>query len=201
MNTQNHDTFVMLLKSTGRKGIENVIEWLEQGDFFTTPASTRFHGSYEGGLLQHSLNVHTALGNIIWGIAGTGLPMLSDETIVITSLLHDICKANTYKNVKRWRKDKQNQWEQYDTYEFNEVEPLGHGEKSVLILQRLGLELTEQELYMIRWHMGGFDESRMAVSNAMSKCPEIAYIHAADLIATNMIDDVTAAGGDTNADK
>lgn len=199
MNKENYDLFIQLLISTKRKGMANVIAWVEQSDFFTAPASARFHGSYEGGLLQHSLNVYKSLNIMSKGMTDSDLPVISPETVVITALLHDICKANTYKVAKRWRKNKQNQWEQYDTYEFSEVEPLGHGEKSVLILQRLGLELTEQEIYMIRWHMGGFDESRMAVSNAMSKFPEIAYIHAADLIATNIMDD-KAAGGDTNAD-
>ena len=75
---------------------------------------------------------------------------LPTDTITITTLLHDICKANTYKKGQRWRKDANNHWEQYDVYEFGEDEPLGHGEKSVFILQRCGLELTEKEVYMIR---------------------------------------------------
>lgn len=119
----------------------------------------------------------------------TGVEMRSD-TIIITALLHDVCKANTYKKGQRWRKDANNRWEQYDVYEFKEDEPLGHGEKSVYLLQRAGLQLTEKEVYMIRWHMGGFEAqgNQMTLSAAMTKCPEIALIHSADIIASNVLE-------------
>lgn len=184
---ENKNDFIKLLNSTKRKGMDKVLEWLEKSDFYEAPASTRFHGNYEGGLLEHSLNVLTAFDWIVVGLSGI-TPSVPKESIIITSLLHDICKANTYKKVQRWRKDKDNKWEQYDVFEFNEDEPLGHGEKSVLLLQRIGLDLTEQELYMIRWHMGGFDESQRALHAAMTKCPAIALIHSADLIATNLME-------------
>ena len=186
MNQEQHDLFINLLRATNRDGIENVIAWLEKSDFFTAPASTRFHGAYEGGLLEHSLNVHKAFENILQGVLFDF--SIDKSSVTIAALLHDICKANTYKVAKRWRKDKQNQWEQYDTYEFDETEPMGHGEKSVMILMSLGLKLTKSEMYMIRWHMGGFDESKMALSNAMTKHPEIVLMHSADLFASYMLD-------------
>lgn len=185
--------FLGLLRSTKRKGMDNVLNWLEKSDFFTAPASTRFHGAYEGALVKHSLNVYIAFMKLravgIMDLADDSDSVnVPDDSVIISALLHDVCKANTYKVAQRWRKDKQNRWEQYDVYEFAEAEPLGHGEKSVMILQRLGLELTESEMYMIRWHMGGFDESKMAISNAMKKHPEIALMHSADLIATYIIE-------------
>lgn len=175
-----------LLRETKREGIENVIAWLERSDFFTAPASTRFHGAYEGGLLEHSLNVHMAFENIVQRLIFDF--SIDKDSVTIAALLHDICKANTYKVAKRWRKDKQNKWEQYDTYEFDELEPMGHGEKSVMILMSLGLKLTASEMYMIRWHMGGFDENKKAISNAMTKHPEIVLMHSADLIASNILE-------------
>lgn len=180
--------FIDELKNVHREGMEKVISWLiDKTDFFTAPASTRFHGAYQGGLLMHSLNVYRVFKEINDKLNGL-TPAIPKDSIVIATLLHDICKVNTYKVVKRWRKDKENRWEQYDTYEFSEDEPLGHGEKSVMLLQRLGLQLTESEVYLIRWHMGGFDESKMALSSAMTMHPEIALMHMADLIATYMLE-------------
>ena len=150
MNKDNTENFKKLLMATKRTGIEAVLNWLEHAtDFFTAPASTRFHGSYEGGLLEHSINTYNAL-KVLNETELTNRHLLKD-TVAIVALLHDICKANTYKVVDRWRKDKNNKWEQYKTYEFNEDEPLGHGEKSIFILQRLGLQMTEQEVYMIHY--------------------------------------------------
>ena len=180
--------FIDELKNVHREGMEKVISWLiDKTDFFTAPASTRFHGAYQGGLLMHSLNVYRVFKEINDKLNGL-TPAIPKDSIVIAALLHDICKVNTYKVVKRWRKDKENRWEQYDTYEFSEDEPLGHGEKSVMLLQRLGLQLTESEVYLIRWHMGGFDESKMALNSAMTIHPEIALMHMADLIATYMLE-------------
>lgn len=188
---ENKQKFIDLLTVTQRPGFDKVIEWLEKSDFFTAPASTRFHLNYEGGLVEHSLNVCKAMEYLHSSVY---VPLTSREiprnTRYITTLLHDICKANTYKKGQRWRKDSNNRWEQYDIYEFGEDEPLGHGEKSVFILQRCGLQLTEQEIYMIRWHMGGFEAqgNQMTLSAAMTKCPEIAIMHSADIIASSVIE-------------
>ena len=182
--------FIELLTGTNRPGMDKLLIWLQTTDFFEAPASTRFHLNYEGGLLEHSLNVYrTMLLMATVNCKLTGVEMRSD-TIIITALLHDVCKANTYKKGQRWRKDANNRWEQYDVYEFKEDEPLGHGEKSVYLLQRAGLQLTEKEVYMIRWHMGGFEAqgNQMTLSAAMAKHPEIALIHSADLIASSILE-------------
>ena len=189
---QKKELFIKILRKTERSGIENVLNWLEKTDFYTAPASARFHGCFEGGLLLHSLNVYDVLRSINDGIVNSGYVEgyhgLPFETIAIAALLHDVCKVNFYTKIKRWRKDENQRWEQYDTWGYEEQEPLGHGEKSVIILQRLGLYLSSREIYMIRWHMGGFDENAKNCGSAMNKYPSIALMHAADLIATNLLE-------------
>ena len=103
MNKDNTENFKKLLMATKRTGIEAVLNWLEHAtDFFTAPASTRFHGSYESGLLEHSINTYNAL-KVLNETELTDKHLLKD-TVAIVALLHDICKANTYKVVDRWRK-------------------------------------------------------------------------------------------------
>ena len=187
---ENKQRFIDLLTETKRPGIDKVIEWLMSTDFFEAPASTRFHLNYEGGLLRHSLNVYKTMLLMAFAHSKLTNTEMPTDSVVIASLLHDVCKANTYKKGQRWRKDANNRWEQYDVYEFAEDEPLGHGEKSVYLLQRCGLQLTECEIYMIRWHMGGFEAqgNQMTLSAAMAKHPEIALIHSADLIASSILE-------------
>lgn len=201
--TEMKEEFIRLLKKTERPGVDKLIDWIETTDFYTAPASTRFHGNYEGGLLEHSLNVYTALLNLSMCTSSVinEEDVMHDDTMIITALLHDLCKANTYKTAQRWRKDANNRWESYDTFEFNEDEPLGHGEKSVYIIQRAGMELMDDEVYMIRWHMGGFESNGnyMTLSSAMSKCPGITLIHAADLIATNIMENKKLKGDESHA--
>jgi len=185
--------FIDLLAGTNRPGMTKVIEWLMSTDFFEAPASTRYHLNYEGGLLEHSLNVYKTMLLMAFAHSKLTNTEMPTDSVVIASLHHDVCKVNTYKKGQRWRKDANNRWEQYDVYEFAEDEPLGHGEKSVFLLQRCGLQLTESEIYMIRWHMGGFEAqgNQMTLSAAMAKHPEIALIHSADLIASSLLENET----------
>ena len=120
----NKERFIELLRSTKREGIEKLIDFLEKTDFFTAPASTRFHSSYEGGLLQHSLNVYDCLAGLgtttgdvqEFQTAGMRLDSIPQESIIIVALLHDLCKVNFYATEMRWRKDANNKWEQYPVY-------------------------------------------------------------------------------------
>lgn len=180
----NKERFLELLKKVERPGMEKFISWLEGTDFFTAPASTRFHGNYEGGLCQHSLNVYDIFkkkceDNEI------GLPK---ESIIIAALLHDICKVNLYvvstRNVK-----KDGQWIQVPYYTTDDKTPLGHGEKSCLILQTF-ITLTKDELYSIRWHMGGFEskENYMYLSNAWNMYKSAVLLHTADLEASYLLE-------------
>lgn len=206
------ETFIGLLKSTNREGIDKLIEWLETTDFYTAPASTRFHGNYEGGLLEHSLNVCNALINLSKCTAFSNFEesTLSEDTIIIASLLHDLCKANIY--VPEWRNKKvycdkgskkdeggKFDWQTVQGYTIEDAFPFGHGEKSVHIILSLGMKLTEKEIYMIRWHMGGFENigNYNTLSAAMTICPEIALMHSADLIATHIIENKVTANDES----
>lgn len=191
------DKFIDLLRQTGRRGVDNVITYLEKVGFFEAPASVSRHLSREGGLTEHSLNVYrmaTMLREQMITMRPEISKQLTEESIAIASLLHDVCKANIYKKAKKWRKDEQNRWEQYDTYEADYSRfPVGHGEKSVIMLLRLGLELTNDEVIAIRWHMGAWNlpmhsfEDKCNISEA-SDHPLTAVLQAADALATHILE-------------
>lgn len=191
------EEFIQLLQSTGRQGIGAVIDYLEKSGFFTAPASVNRHLNYDGGLAEHSLNVcHVALR--LRDVAIDMKPELAErlprESVVIAALLHDLCKSNIYKKGKKWRKDEQNRWEQYDSYDVDYGRfPVGHGEKSVIMLLRLGLQLENDEIVAIRWHMGAWDlsTSREAGSNisaAADQFPLVSIIQSADALATHLME-------------
>lgn len=145
------EEFLNLLRTVKREGIENLIEFLEKSDFFTAPASTRFHGNFEGGLAEHSLKVYEILKhkveNNIKGIK------TEEESIIIIGLLHDICKTNFYKIDYRNAKNALGVWEKVPYYTIEDTIPYGHGEKSVMMITEY-IKLTPEEKYAIRWHMG-----------------------------------------------
>ena len=178
--------FIYLLKQVNRCGIEDMIAYIENSDFYSSPASTRYHGSFEGGLLQHSMCVYDNLRKIVTSFE---LP-IGFESMVICGLLHDICKANTYKKAFRNKKNDDNGvWEKVDYYEVADSFPMGHGEKSVILIQKY-VELTNEEMLAIRWHMGGFDDSvkgysgLKSLNNAMEKYPLVTALQMADLAAS-----------------
>lgn len=176
------EKYIRLLKETNRKGIDDLIEWLESTDFFNAPASTKYHNSKPGGLLEHSLNVYNEL------LHSDVKYTYFEDSIVLVSLLHDICKANFYIETTRNVK-KDGVWIQEPYYTVNDLEPLGHGEKSLILAMRY-IDLSEEETYAIRWHMGGFEpkENYNSISNAFSKYPLALYLHIADLKATYLVE-------------
>lgn len=171
-----------------REGADKLLEWLSASDFFVAPASTKFHGSYEGGLLEHSLNVYDCL---VEELASANLQeKYLIETVAIVSLLHDICKANFYK--KGTRNVKENgQWITKEIFEIDEKFPCGHGEKSVIILQNF-IHLEAEEIYAIRAHMGGFDTSVKGGDYFIGKIFERSklalLLHLADMKATYLLE-------------
>lgn len=177
-----------------RDGIDNLMEWVEhETDFFTAPASTRYHGSYEGGLLEHSLNVYDRL---VWEMehtVGTGWEdIYSPETVAIVALFHDLCKIDRYILTEKWRKDADGQWESYDAYDYNrEKSEMGHGSQSVFYLQKF-IQLTEVEAQAIYWHMGAYDISPYATLAACSETfkwnPLSFLVHRADMAATYVVE-------------
>lgn len=195
------DKFVELLRSTNREGIENVITWLiEESDFFQAPASTMFHGNYMGGLSEHSMNVYEVavdLHKMLSQKKGDLLKDVTQESLIIASLLHDVCKANIYKDVVRKRVNALGNWESYKTYNVDYSQfPAGHGEKSVILLLRLGLKMTDDEILAIRWHMTAWDlafqnaEAKSNLNMAKNQCPLLTIIQCADGIASAMFEEV-----------
>lgn len=192
-------TIIDLLRSTNREGMENVINWLcNESDFFTAPASTVFHGNYAGGLAEHSLNVYNMaidLREMLLKHKPELQHQVPTESIIIAALLHDICKANIYQTVTKYRKDAQNNWETYATYTTDYSEfPVGHGEKSVIRLLQLGLQLTDDEILAIRWHMTAWElpfqsaEAKAYLNAAKNKCPLLTIIQTADGLASAILE-------------
>lgn len=175
-----------LLKTVKRDGIDKLIKYLEDTDFFLAPASTVYHLACEGGLAFHSLSVYKTLKeklekNEIYG-------KYSDETIILVALLHDICKINFYKKQKR-KKLENDEWIEYDSFTVDEKLPLGHGEKSVIVLQKF-INLTMQEILAIRWHMGAFDSeiNQKNYSKAIEICPLVLALHEADSESAHIVE-------------
>ena len=172
-----------------RPGADKLQAWMEPWDVFTAPASTRFHLSSPGGLLEHSLHVFERMKAICANEATItpGFNEPSMETIAVCGLLHDICKANFYAVEMRNRKNDQGRWEQYPFYVVDDKLPYGHGEKSVYIISGF-MRLSREEAMAIRWHMGfsdnDFQGGGYSVGNAFDKFPLAVLLHIADLQAT-----------------
>ncbi len=165
-----------------RQGSEKLLEWLKKSDFFTAPASTRYHLSCEGGLCRHSINVYKRLVQIYDEIGEKA----NDESLAICALLHDICKANFYSVSMRNKKNEMGQWESVPYYTINDSFPYGHGEKSVFQIMHF-MHLNADEAMAVRWHMGPFDEAvkggSFALSEAYGKYPLALHLHTADMRA------------------
>ncbi len=181
------EKFIKLLEETNRPGMDQLLEFLEKSDFYTAPASTRFHGSKEGGLLEHSLKVYEILEQ---KVANNSLNYQTDEaTIRIVALLHDICKTNFYKVDYRNAKNSLGVWEKVPYYAVEDTIPYGHGEKSVMMISEY-IKLTNEEKYSIRWHMGYTEpkETYNTIGLAYRKYPLALLTHEADLEATCFFD-------------
>lgn len=189
------DKIIDLLKSTGRKGIENVIKYMDEGDFFLAPASTKYHNNFDGGLAEHSLNVYELFKekNERFNLG------LSEEAVIISPILHDFCKINFYNKQTCWRKNDSNRWESYEGYKVQDDFPIGHGEKSVIMLQNF-IRLTREEIIMIRWHMGNTEPSEMQIhiGNAYNLIPAAAALHTADIEASYLMEEHIEPGEDSN---
>lgn len=175
-----------------REGSEKLLAYLlsSNSDFFSAPASSRFHGSYKGGLVEHSLNVYDCLKDYLnrdrvkheYGLK------YSEESIAIVALLHDVCKINCYEESFRNKKNEAGQWIQVPVYEYNDKLPYGHGEKSVYMISGY-MRLTREEAFAIRYHMGfaGSEDARN-VGSAFEMFPLAYALHAADMEATYFVE-------------
>lgn len=179
-------------KNITREGADKLLDFLEhKSDFFTAPASTRFHGAYEGGLLQHSLNVYECLVQYLERerVQEKYKLKVSDETAAIVALLHDVCKVNFYTVSYRNSKNEQTgQWEKLPYYTINDTLPYGHGEKSVYMVSGF-IRLTREEAMAIRWHMGFSGiEDKNTIGRALEQYPLAFALSVADMEASYFLE-------------
>lgn len=156
MNSELKEEFLTIYRENiHREGAEKLLDYMLKSDFFTAPASTRFHGSYEGGLLEHSLNVYHCLKDYLARDRAKNVYNMnySEESIALCALLHDVCKMNFYKTDYRNAKNEMGVWEKVPYYTIEDNLPYGHGEKSVYIISGF-MRLTREEAFAIRYHMG-----------------------------------------------
>ena len=196
--------YTTLLRSTNRPGIEELIKWLEMSDMKHQPSSQAYHGCYAGGLVAHSLNVYKAATNIISNMGVLALPEkklaeIPPESIIISALLHDICKLNFYKPVKKVWKDENEpnqyaQWKKYWGYTINDAFPLGHGQKSTILAMHF-IRLTAEEILAITWHMGLSDPGlylspyeKPSMMAAINNTPLVEIIMISDHFASFMME-------------
>ena len=186
------EEFIEIFKQNiTRPGADALLDYLEnKSDFFTAPASARYHSAYEGGLCEHSVNVYHCLVDYLsrprvqelYGLEYT------DESIAIVALLHDLCKIGCYKPGTRHVKDANGKWQSVPTYTFDDPLPYGHGEKSVYIANGF-IRLNREEAMAIRWHMGfsGPEDNRM-VGQALTKYPLAFALSTADMEASYFLE-------------
>lgn len=178
------DEFIEIYnKNITREGSKELLEWLCKTDFFTAPASTKYHCACEGGLVQHSLSVYHTLVEKHFDEN-----VDNPESFAICALLHDLCKAQFYKvSSRNVKNEKTGAWEKQPFYAIEDTFPYGHGEKSVFLIERF-IRLKPAEAMAIRWHMGGFDEcvkgGSFSISLAFDKYPLAVKLHLADLEST-----------------
>lgn len=182
-----------------RPGMDKLLDYIRKSDFYTAPASTKYHLSCEGGLLQHSLNVLDALRGLLhrqddglweYRAAGKVADTISDASVTITALLHDTCKTHFYAvSTRNAKNEATGKWEKVPYYTIEDRMPLGHGPKSAMIVKQY-IELTASEMYAI-WHHMGFNgdfENNAAVGAAFEKYPLALALYTADMIASRIME-------------
>lgn len=190
------EEFIEIYKANiHRDGAAALLDYLEnKSDFFSCPASARYHSSYTGGLCDHSLNVYHCLVDYlarerVQELYGLEVPA---ESVAIAALLHDLCKIGCYKgSTRNVKNEATGQWEKVPFYQYDDPLPYGHGEKSVYIISGF-MKLTRQEAMAIRWHMGfsGSEDSRL-VSQALEQYPLAFALSVADMEATYFLEGET----------
>lgn len=183
MSNPYRDEFIALYTANiARDGAQKLLAWLDTTDFYTAPASTKFHCACTSGLVMHSVNVYKVLRERYFTEGD------SEESYAICALLHDICKSQYYKTSTRNVKNEETgQWEKKPFYMVEDAFPFGHGEKSVYLIERF-MRLKTEEAMAVRWHMGGFDDSvrggSFSLAHAFEKYPLAVKLHLSDLEAT-----------------
>ena len=193
MIEQNKEKFLEIIKNNvKREGIDALVEYLKKTDFFTAPASTKFHSAFEGGLCAHSINVFNRLLALVQNEYGDKWQdFMSLESVTIVGLFHDLCKIETY--ATEFRNVKENgTWVQKPVFVTQDKLPYGHGEKSVYIINGF-MRLTRDEAMCINWHMGEYDMRAKAgygLGDIYYKYPNAFLTHIADNMATYLDEEV-----------
>lgn len=192
MNNNLRNFIVDKLKSVNRPGIDALIDFLDNSDYFTAPASTKYHGAYEGGLAEHSVNVLDCMLTLNDTLNKVyGMPKDDLDSIIIVALLHDLCKTDTYHTKELWRKDANGKWESYIGYVREPKLCMGHGPKSIYIANTY-IGLSEKEAQAILYHMGAYDVSDYMTHNELGEAfskNSLAYkLHTADMMATYVLE-------------
>lgn len=208
MNTQdNISRFEQNLSYVKRPGMEGLLNYIRRSDFYTAPASTRYHLSCPGGLLQHSLNVLDVLRGMLpadpassnaetrlFQVGGAIHTKIPDESIIMAALTHDICKTHFYQaSTRNVKNEETGKWEKVPTFTVADRMPLGHGPKSVMLIKE-HVKLTNMELYAIWHHMGTMGLSGpdlLTWQQAADKYPLVWLLHSADMIATHYVEGAT----------
>lgn len=183
MENPHRDEFIRIFtQNISREGSQKLLAWLDTTDFYTAPASTRFHCACPSGLVMHSVSVYKVLRERYFEEGD------SEESFAVCALLHDVCKAQFYKTSTRNVKNEvTGEWEKKPYYTVEDAFPFGHGEKSVYLIERF-MRLKPAEAMAIRWHMGGFDEAvkggSFSISVAFDRYPLAVKLHLADLEST-----------------
>ncbi|MBQ0015755.1 MAG: HD domain-containing protein [Bacteroidales bacterium] len=195
---KNKEEFIGLLQATNRPGIDNVIEDLDKMGFFEAPASTVHHLNTEGGLVQHSLNTYRAAMAVYNGLQQYEPSLVNEvkpDSIAIAALLHDVCKSDIYYRSVRKRKNMLGQWEDSEGYKVSYKSfPMGHGEKSVVLLLCSGLDMSDDEMLAIRWHMGAWGinmtsyEDTRNYDASRKLYPLVTIIQTADGLAASILE-------------
>ncbi|MEE1207366.1 MAG: HD domain-containing protein [Muribaculaceae bacterium] len=196
--TDNKERFCKILRDTGRENMDYVLEDLEALGFFEQPASVKNHYNFPGGLVEHSLKVYdmaVALRKSIIELRPDMEAQLPMESVAIATLLHDVCKADIYRKVQRARKNEIGMFEKFDEYQVDYSNfPVGHGEKSVIMLLRSGLDLEDAEILAIRWHMGPWELAQQSIEQdrnyrtANANSPLVALVHTADTLSAQILE-------------
>ena len=194
INNNKNEFIKIYNENIKREGASELLNFIENSDFFTAPASTKFHSSIEGGLCFHSLNVYKRFKqNLISEFKDKYTDVISEESIAIIALLHDICKVNCYK--LDYRNVKVNgEWTKQPYFAYEDSLPYGHGEKSVYMISGF-MKLSRDEAMAINWHMGGFDSrvlgGNYSLSTAFYSYPLSVIFHISDVQATYLDEKIT----------
>lgn len=186
-----------LLRSTNRQGVENVISFLTNSDFYVAPASTKYHSNYREGLVNHSLVVLELMRQYrdLWILTKPELATtLTDESLILCAVLHDVCKCGLYSEQPKMVKDDRGDWTSKMVYVYNDTFPIGHGEKSVIMLQSIGMPLSFDEMLAIRYHMAFWGdlgtEAKASLHAAIEMSPLVTLLQIADYTASNIFETI-----------